>query len=174
MSMAQMQAMKQTSAEMQAAIGQMPDVDDVAEQQWELNEMLATTEEFTSAVSAGFDVGAVNVADMEAELAGLEGELAGIPVAPMAMGAGAAPWGAAAAQPYGLPQQQQQQYLPQQQQQQQLVPGYGGYGGGGGGGGGAVPSAPSAQPWLQQPANVPSAAAPPSSAYATGVSGLKM
>ncbi len=165
MSMAQVQAMKQSGAEMQAAIAQLPDVDDVAEQQWEMNEMLATTEEFTNAVSAGFDVGAVNVADMEAELAGLEGELAGIPVAPMAMGAGAAPWGAAAAQPYGLPQQQQQQ------QQQQLVPGYGG---GGYGGGGAVPSAPSAQPWLQQPANVPSAAAPPSSAYATGVSGLKM
>jgi hypothetical protein len=163
-SVAQLQAMEQVSREVAAANAQLPDPDDVAERQWEINEMLRDTQDFTAAVSAGFDVGSVNQAELDAELAGLDAELAGIPVAPMAMGAGwgaAQPQGAAAYSPYN-PAAAAPYALPQQQ----LAPSA--YGGGG------VPSAPSAQPWLQQPANVPSAAAPPSSAYATGVSGLKM
>ena len=116
--------------------------------------MLAQAEEFNGVLCQGFDVGAVDQAALDAELAGLDGELGSIPTAPVAMGAGAAAYNpAGAAYAPGLAQ-----------------PGYGG------GGFGALPSAPAAapQPWMQQPTSVPSAVQPAGSAYSTGVSGVKM
>ena len=138
---AQAQAMAEAGKELSAAQAELPDLDDIQEQQFELNDMLAGAEEFNAALSQGFDVNAVSEADLAAELAGLDAELASIPTAPVY-----------------LPPGGQGQMYPQQQQPADWAAG------------GAVPSAPQAQPWLQQPTHVPAAAGP----YATGLSSVRM
>ena len=149
MNVQQIAAMRAASAQLQVAAAEQPDLEDIEEERYEMNEMLAQAEEFNGVLCQGFDVGAVDQAALDAELAGLDGELGSIPTAPVAMGAGAgynpAGYNPGLAQPGGF---------------------------------GALPSAPAA-PWMQQPTNVPAAAAPQQqqpagSAYSTGVSGVRM
>ena len=130
----QIQAMKEAGEELGGALAELPDQDDLADQQYELNEMLQQTEELNSLLSTNFDTNAVSDADLEAELAGMDADFAAIPDAPVYNPAQAqaqfAPQAGAGVLP-SAPAAPAQWQLPQQ-------PLAAGGGGGGGGGGGAA------------------------------------
>jgi len=72
MNAAQMEAMRQTNQDLGELIAEGPDIDDVQDLQFDINDQLVQQEELNNALSQAFDVGAVDDAAIEAELADLD------------------------------------------------------------------------------------------------------
>lgn len=80
----QIDAMKQTGAELAAAQSELPDIDDIADLQYDINEQLRDADEMNDVLSQAFDVGNIDDAALEAELASFDDQLAAVPDAPVA------------------------------------------------------------------------------------------